>query len=179
MAKWNVDGSAFIEAYAGGLENAALTLFEEEGIELATRILEQTPVGLPREEENFKIKGGRLRANWQIAGRLNNRILKAPNSRKGSKYTRERLKGRFSSASKANILKRKNISMFIFNNSEYVEDVEFGRYKSPVLLGTFNIFTKKHEKRSGGGFSKQAPVGMLRVNVIRFKSKFSRRLASL
>ena len=59
--------------------------------------------------------------------------------------------------------------MYLTNNTDYVNVVEFGGYPKKVARGTYNKVTGVWEKRSARGFSKQAPKGMVRNNTKRFK----------
>lgn len=65
------------------------------------------------------------------------------------------------------------------NNLPYANVIEFGGYPSPVLKGTYNSKTKKYEIRSVGGFSKQAPSGVVRVNVLRFQQLIDEEAAKV
>lgn len=60
------------------------------------------------------------------------------------------------------------------NNVEYIAVLEFGGYPDPVKLGTYDKRTKQYEIRSKGGFSKQAPAGMVRVSVQELKNEVER-----
>lgn len=55
--------------------------------------------------------------------------------------------------------------LFLVSANPYMRILEFGGYPDPVKRGTFNKRTGQFEIRSAGGFSKQAPAGMIRVNV--------------
>ena len=140
-----------------------LTKFEKEAVNLATGIMEDTPIGLGPEGDG---DGGRLRANWQIAKSLNDRVLKQPNTNKGRSFAGQKIRGVFTSARM-----NKDIKLYIFNNSAYAGVVEFGGYPDPVKLGTWNAKRKDFEIRSIAGFSKQAPVGMMRLNILNYKNR--------
>ena len=63
----------------------------------------------------------------------------------------------------------KDWSIFtLTNNLIYGPLIEFGGYPTPVMLGTYNKSTKSYEVLSDGGYSKQAPQGVLRTNIKRF-----------
>jgi len=53
----------------------------------------------------------------------------------------------------------------LYNNLPYIEVLENGNYPDPVKKGTKNRRTGKFEIRSVGGFSEQAPNGMVRAAV--------------
>ena len=168
MASWNQKGSSLIKRLSLESAQKSLTLVEREFINLATGVIEDTPIGLGPEGDG---DGGRLRANWQIAKSLNERVLKQPNKTKGRSFAEQKIRGVFSNA-KLN----KNISLFIFNNSPYAGAVEFGGYPDEVKRGTYNSKTKSYEIRSIAGFSRQAPVGMMRLNVLNYKNRIRRLL---
>ncbi len=62
-------------------------------------------------------------------------------------------------------------SAFLTNNQEHINVLEYGGYPVPVKMGT-RLPSGDFEIRSSGGFSKQAPKGMVRINL----SKLSRFL---
>lgn len=64
-----------------------------------------------------------------------------------------------------------NRKIYFTNNLPYIETLEYGGYPDPVKLGTYNKKSKKYEKRSIGGFSKQAKVGWVRVILIKMRNK--------
>lgn len=61
---------------------------------------------------------------------------------------------------------------YFVNNSPYIGKLEFGGYPNPVKTGTWNKEKRKFEIRSIRGYSKQAPQGMLRINLLTFTSTF-------
>lgn len=46
--------------------------------------------------------------------------------------------------------------------------IEFGGYPNPPRLGSYNTLTGEYEIRSAGGFSKQAPAGIVGVSALRW-----------
>ena len=56
---------------------------------------------------------------------------------------------------------------FLVSAAPAMQTLEFGGYPDPVKKGTFNKRTGRFEIRSAGGFSKQAPAGMIRINTAR------------
>lgn len=67
--------------------------------------------------------------------------------------------------------------LFLVSAIPYMQILEFGGYPDPVKKGTFNKRTGQFEIRSAGGFSKQAPAGMIRLNTARLGA-FVRRAAA-
>lgn len=161
-AKWSQQGSKAINLMAINAAQISLEVFEKEAINLAAGIMEDTPLG----PEN----PGLLRGNWQIAKSLNERVLVAPNKNKGRSFADKKIRGVFTSG-----ILGKNISLFIFNNSPYAGVVEFGGYPDPVKFGTWIKKKQAYEIRSIAGFSKQAPVGMMRTNILNYKNRMRNR----
>jgi hypothetical protein len=67
-----------------------------------------------------------------------------------------------------NILNKK---VYYTNNMPYIEDLEYGGFPDPVKLGSYDKKKKVYVKKSGGGFSKQAPGGWVRKQLIRMGNK--------
>jgi len=64
-----------------------------------------------------------------------------------------------------------DVTTYLSNNLPYAEVVEYGLYPDPVQRGTW-VKGKPHghyEVRSVAGYSKKAPAGMVRRNVVRFQ----------
>lgn len=171
MANWNINGADFISKYAAELQFDAVVEFEDEMIRLATAVIQETPLGID--------KPGKLKNNWQIARKPNDRILKSANLRKGGAYVEKKIRGKLGTVNKNGIKAITNKSLYLFNNSKYARVVEFGGYPTPVKKGTYNKRTKSYEIRSARGYSKQAPVGMLRINIIRSKNRIKRKMKRL
>ena len=87
---------------------------------------------------------GRLRGNWQIAI---DRQPQGVTDRKASAATAE---------ARAVAQQFKEGSIWIVNNAPYAANIEYGLYGDGPL--------------TSGGFSKQAPRGMLRVSIAEFDS---------
>lgn len=62
---------------------------------------------------------------------------------------------------------------WLANNLPYIAVLEYGGYPDPVKLGTY-VPGEGYEIRSSGGFSKQAPAGMVRVNIARIEELLRR-----
>ena len=61
-------------------------------------------------------------------------------------------------------------SMFLANSLPYIRKLEYGGYPQNPKRGTWMVpyGGKGYQIRSAGGFSKQAPRGMVRMNIERF-----------
>jgi hypothetical protein len=64
-----------------------------------------------------------------------------------------------------------NKKIYYTNNLPYAATLEYGGFPDPVKKGTWNKKKKKYEKRSAGGFSKQAPTGWVRAILINMQNK--------
>lgn len=117
-------------------------------------IIEQTPVGIIG---TAKSPIGSTKGNW-LLGKRNTKRTGKSNTRKGREYVRRFFPDKILGG-----------RCFLYNNSAGINMLEYGGYIKNPKLGTYNPKTKKHEIRSVNGFSKQAPRGMVRKNVNRFK----------
>lgn len=101
---------------------------------------------------------GRLRGAWILADAYNAGEVGRVSKNKGENYIKTQLSGK-------PLLGR---AMYFFNNLPYAHTVEYGGYPKSVKKGSYNKQRGKYEILSAGGFSQQAPKGMLRVNLISF-----------
>lgn len=99
---------------------------------------------------------GRFRGNWQIS--YDAPIL--------TETDRLDPTGAAAVADIAAVLQPKAGRAYLTNNLPYAEVIEFGGYPDPVLRGTW-VKGQGYVIKSVGGYSKQAPVGMVRVNMTR------------
>tara|TARA_R110000822_G_scaffold266067_1_gene389923 strand:- start:277 stop:795 length:519 start_codon:yes stop_codon:yes gene_type:complete len=113
-------------------------------------IIEKTPVGDFDGEHEGTLKGG-----WLVTAG-------APGEGFG---TRDATRTRESLSIPKLISKTGTRSLYLTNNLPYVNVVEYGGYPQTVKRGTFNKKTGKYQVRSSGGFSKQAPKGMVRITM--------------
>lgn len=116
---------------------------------------------------------GRARGNWFVTVATPSRDSTSRRSKtKGGNYVNSQI---------ARLSKDKTMfgqRWFLTNNVPYIETLEFGGYPNPVKTGTRNPRSGKIEKRSRGGFSRQAPKGMVRTSLVRFGSTFRRNYAA-
>ncbi len=59
---------------------------------------------------------------------------------------------------------------YLTNNVFHIRMLEYGGYPKTPIKGTWNKSKQKYEILSSGGFSRQAPQGMVRVSIIDFKN---------
>ena len=114
---------------------------------------------------------GRFRANWFLTQRAPSVRVTNSIDKSGQKATQRVENG---------VLSAQNYNRFILtNNLPYSEVIEFGRYPKNPKKGS-KVSKKgekpaRYEKLSSGGFSRQAPEGVVRVNVVRFETLLEER----
>jgi len=103
--------------------------------------------------------GGQLRNNWFLTEGKPSSSTRGGNQRGNASY---------SSADKMPswILGK---TMYFTNNMPYASVVEYGGYPKNPKLGTWT--GSAYQKLSQGGYSKQAPAGMVRINLIKMANK--------
>ena len=118
------------------------------------QVIARTPV-------HFK-DGGRLKNNWFLSVNRAEGGSTLIGSRNGaSSYAQL--------ATMPNLVIGKKI--FFTNNLPYATIVEYGGYPNPAMVGTYDKEAHKYVKLSSGGYSRQAPVGMARVNIKKIQER--------
>lgn len=106
---------------------------------------------------------GRFRANWQYGyGVQPEGELNETDTSQGGQATSNRIAGQVTKGAGVH---------YLVNNLPYAEVIEYGYYPDPVELGTYvkdgqskyGITGPGYVQRSEGGFSKQAPHGVVRI----------------
>lgn len=119
-------------------------------------VIRATPV-------HFK-DGGRLRNNWFLS--VDNPEFKTTliKSKQGT-----------SSYMQLNEMPKSVIGKKIYftNNMPYAAVVEYGGYPNPPKYGTY-VDGAGFQKLSSGGYSKQAPRGMVRINMVKLQNEIKR-----
>lgn len=114
-------------------------------------IITATPV-------HFK-DGGRLRNNWFLS------VGQPDNSTRG--------KGRNGGESTQSVDKMPSWvlgkKLFFSNNLPYANVVEYGGYPKSPAKGTYT--GSSYQILSSNGYSKQAPSGMVRINLVKMRAK--------
>lgn len=164
FGKFNVDGSRLIAEYQAKFQSAAMDAIEKEFINTTGRIIEDSPIGIPNSERSGRKPQGNFRHNWQIARKQSNRVLSG-SSKKGFDYASGQIRNKLKNGGE----------LFLFNNSPQARVIEYGGYPNPVKKGTYRK-GRGYEKRSSGGFSRQAPQGMVRKNLAGFGTRFRSRV---
>ena len=105
------------------------------------------------------IDGGRLRNNWFLTTRAPSKSKRGPNSRGSASY---------SSLNKMPdyVLDK---TIYFTNNMPYANVVEYGGYVKNPKYGTWT--GSGFQKLSQNGYSKQAPNGMVRINLVKMRNK--------
>ena len=168
---WDKDIMSLVREFTVFTQEDAFDAFEKSASDVATAIMQGTPLGVSESEGGSR---GTLRNNWQISRQINDRELKSANPSKGRKYSDSKILGRLR-GEKKNGLYLGQKSLYLFNNSPYVNAVEYGGYPKNVKRGTWLKKSKRYEIRSSKGFSKQAPHGMFRLGAQRFNKFFKLR----
>lgn len=106
---------------------------------------------------------GRFRANWMVSnGQSSTATTTEVDTSPGGEETKNKVE--------QYITGMKDVYAFtLANNLPYAHVIEYGGYPDPVKLGTWDKKKQAYEIRSAGGFSKQAPQGVVRVNIARFE----------
>lgn len=122
--------------------------------DLATIIIRESPVDT-----------GRFRANWQYGfGVQPQGELDAFDTSSRGQQTVDQIAGSVTTGAGVH---------YLVNNLPYAEVLEYGLYPDPVAFGTYvragqnkyGIKGPGYVQRSEGGYSKQAPYGMVRIAV--------------
>lgn len=148
MARWTLD----LKKFADGEKARVKAVRKRYVFSLYASIVKKTPVDT-----------GRARGNWNVS-------VGSEDSSVSEMTKRQYMQGR--SLPSAN----GDEPYFISNNLPYIGTLEYGGYPSPVKKGT--KVSKKGEKparyeiRSQGGFSKQAPNGMVGVTLANSEALF-------
>lgn len=117
-----------------------------------SRIIRETPTDT-----------GRAKNSWFLTSGSSFSLLSGRDSNKGG----EGSLGSLSEIPK-NVLGKK---IFFTNNLPYIGVLEYGGYPNPVKEGSYNKKNKSFEILSISGFSKQAPGGWVRSNLIIMQNK--------
>ena len=132
--------------------------FNLQFIEGAEDTMRGTTIGLwKRIIKESPVREGRFRGNWFASGARPSQKVTQKKDKEGSKTI---------AAATNKVLKQKRWDIFsLANNTPQAIPIEYGGYPNPVKKGTYLGKGKGYEKNSSGGFSKQAPAGVVRVNV--------------
>lgn len=105
---------------------------------------------------------GRARNNWFLSVNTPSNKVTTSSSVGGG--------GSLSQAAKMpkNVLGKK---LYFTNNLPYIGVLEYGGFPNPVKNGSYIKRSKSYEILSINGYSKQAPNGWVRVNLIRMQNK--------
>lgn len=147
------------DGFANALNNV-LERFDQKSVKSANMVLretvknmfgtiiEDTPVGDFDPDHAGTLKGGwQLTVGSPASGRTGKR---------SSRRTRDDL-------NVPNLITKTGAKrVFLTNNEPYINVVEYGGYVANPKRGTFDKRTGRFVVRSKGGFSKQAPKGMVR-----------------
>lgn len=148
--EFSIDVSRLIEK----MKIAPSIFLRKFSLDLFSAVVMRTPVDT-----------GMLRANWQPSlGSPSG--SKEPRGSKNGSLALQKITAMAQSASWGT-------DLYLMNNLPYAVTVEYGGYPNPVKRGTYvpagqtkyGIAGPGYVRRSAGGFSKQAPAGMVRVTI--------------
>ena len=154
MAKWTM----VLNKYCKDKEVELKDIRKTYAFALYSSIVKKTPVGNP----DFDKDSGRARGNWQVT-------VGAP--AEGEVKDRRKTPKPISSMPEP----KGDESIFITNNVPYITTLEYGGYPTPVKKGSRTrkeIKPPRYEIMSEGGYSKQAPEGMVGVTLANNKNIF-------
>lgn len=110
------------------------------------------------------VDSGRARGNWQVSiGKDTSEQLDRC-SKNGENIIEE--------SSKLESVQGDQ-TIYISNNLPYIATLEYGGYPDPVKKGSWDKRKKKYVIKSRGGFSKQAPHGMVGVTMANIQKYIS------
>jgi hypothetical protein len=112
------------------------------------------------------VLSGRARASWNVS--IGSMDLSIPEPGKGQygHLTPEKAVAALQDLGLYDVV-------WISSGLPYITVLEYGGYPNPPAIGTWNPKLKQFEIRSAGGFSKQAPAGMLRITLDELEELFA------
>lgn len=144
-----------------------ITKLAQEEIEAFDKALNATTIDrYSKIIKDTPVDTGRLRGAWLLDQYYSPTEKGKPDRNKGSAYLRRKI------SSIGGLLGKRT---YFFNNLPYAEVVEYGLYPNPVKRGSKKRKGKGYVKYSEGGYSKQAPMGMMRINLAQFAAEVGRR----
>jgi hypothetical protein len=146
------------------------TLILKEAVKnLSDELVDQTPVYFE------ELPGsGNMKANWRFGVNGVNTAFDENISDLEGGSTKSALRSDIQSSQV-----KDNDTLYITNtgNAWKLRSIEFGLYPNPPRLGSWNPVTKAYEIRSEGGFSKQAPGGIVSITALRWSEFVSDAMA--
>lgn len=103
--------------------------------------------------------GGRLRNNWFLTTRAPSKQTRGKNKRGNASYS--------SIGKMPDYILDKTV--YFTNNMDYATVIEYGGYPQNPKYGTWT--GSSFQKLSQNGYSKQAPAGMVRINLKKMANK--------
>lgn len=162
--KWDIDP----EKLGRALRIKAADVPRVVVLELGRRIVRRTPVQHPAFiPPGSPHPSGNLKANWRYGENLR-RAAYDPSAGTGAQLGVEPTE---TIAGLAAAVRgwRMGASFSVLNATPYALIVEIGGYPIDPQRGSKNYETGGYEIRTEGGFSKQAPAGMVRVTINEFQ----------
>lgn len=155
MAHWTMD----LNKYADKQNIAIKDVQKAYTFALYSSIVKKTPVDT-----------GRARGNWQVT--VGRPATEAIEDKRKNPLPMSKMP-----------VPKGDESVFIANNLDYIEKLEYGTYPNPPKKGTWvknkNGKGGHYEKRSENGFSRQAPEGMVGVTLANNENIFNAAVRSV
>lgn len=146
-----------IELFLGKVERAMKSTFKAAVKEASARIVERTPVYFKEYPES-----GNTKANWNISETTPDLAYEEDKVDFDGKSTISDIRGFIQSSSVTD-----KTVFYLSSSAPAVFALETGLvYPIPPKYGSYNKFTHQREIRSSGGFSRQAPQGMVGITAL-------------
>lgn len=136
----------------------------------ASQVIAQTPVWLvewPGDPDNPE-KPGLAKGAWTMNRQDSSNDRFGIQDKSGNR-TINAMKGVVSKGTRY-FQRVSDIALNLTNTTPWIEDLEYGHYPRPqAKIGSWNPWIQAYEKFSKGGFSKQAPIGMVGVTAMSWR----------
>lgn len=142
-------------------------VFKDAVQEIFSRVVDQTPTFFAHEPSS-----GNTKANWNASTGTPD----ASYSEAAADYTGEQTKNDIRSVVQNTVVTESTV-FYLTNSSPSLPSLEFGLYPNPPFLGSWNTVTQQYEIRSSGGYSLQAPHGILGVTAMQWSGVVSDAIA--
>jgi hypothetical protein len=142
-----------IELFLDTVQKRMKSTFKEAVKEAAYRVIDRTPTFFEEYPES-----GNTKANWNMS-------VDTPDL--GYDKSKADYQGQTTIAEANNKIHQSavttNTTFYLSNASPAIIPLELGLYPKTPLRGSYNKYTKTYEIRSAGGYSKQAPQGIVGI----------------
>lgn len=163
-SKYNKEFVADISKFTTKTENRILDARKTMAYDIFSRVIDRTPIWFYWEDGS-----GNTKYNWQCTvGTLSTRVLKGVDNKKGT-VTKKRMQKVVENV-------QGDETIYFSNSVPWIFNLEDGLYPKSVSKGSWNSRTKKYEVRTVGGFSTQAPKGMVKLTLAEYPNIYKRAI---